>query len=241
MNVVGYLRVSTDRQAEEGLGLEVQEAAIREWAEANGHHVVKVFRDEGISGSNGIETRVGLAEALELLGNGAGGLVVYRLDRLARDLVLQEQLLAECWRSDAQVFSTSKAEADYLENDPSDPSRALIRQVLGAVGQYERAMIRLRLEAGRKRKGAKGGYAYGGPPFGFMAANGELVPEPSEQATLARIGELRSQGLTLREVGARLDTEGLRPRRGGCWNSGILSKIVRRSDFKPRDHYVSSC
>ena len=160
MNVVGYLRVSTDRQAEEGLGLEVQEAAIREWATTNGDHLVKVFRDEGISGSNGLETRVGLAEALELLRTGeASGLIVYRLDRLARDLVLQEQLLGECWRSDARVFSTSRAEADYLTNDPSDPSRALIRQVLGAVGQYERAMIRLRLEAGAKRKRENGGYA----------------------------------------------------------------------------------
>jgi hypothetical protein len=92
-------------------------------------------------------------------------------------------------------------------------------------------MIRLRLEAGRKRKNAKGGYAYGGPPFGFRASNGELVPEPSEQLTLTRIRELRSQRLTLREVGARLDAEGLRPRRGGCWNSEILSKIVRRSEL----------
>ena len=230
MNVIGYLRVSTDRQAEEGLGLEVQEAAIQEWAAANGHQLIKVFRDEGISGSNGLETRVGLAEALELLNKrSAAGLVVYRLDRLARDLVLQEQLLAECWRSEAQVFSTSKAEGDYLRNDPSDPSRALIRQVLGAVGQYERAMIRLRLEAGRKRKHAKGGYAYGGPPFGFRASSGELVPEPSEQLTLARVKELRFQGLTLREVCARLDAEELRPRRGGCWSEGSLSKIVRRS------------
>ena len=65
---------------------------------------------------------MGLAEALELLNKrAAAGLVVYRLDRLARDLVLQEQLLAECWRSEAQVFSTSKAEGDYLRNDPSDP------------------------------------------------------------------------------------------------------------------------
>jgi DNA invertase Pin-like site-specific DNA recombinase len=122
MNVIGYLRVSTDRQAEEGLGLEVQEVTIQEWAAANGHHVIRVFRDEGISGSNGIETRVGLGEALQALNNwSAAGLVVYRLDRLARDLVLQEQLLAECWRLEAQVFSTSKSEGDYLENDPSDP------------------------------------------------------------------------------------------------------------------------
>lgn len=65
MKVVGYLRVSTDRQAEEGLGLEVQEQAIRSWAEDHGHHLIGMTRDEGISGSNGIDTRIGLADALE--------------------------------------------------------------------------------------------------------------------------------------------------------------------------------
>ena len=59
MKLVGYIRVSTDRQAEEGLGLEVQEDSLRSWARSNGHRVAKVLRDEGISGSNGIETRVG--------------------------------------------------------------------------------------------------------------------------------------------------------------------------------------
>lgn len=73
----------------------------------------------------------------------------------------------------------------------------------------------------------------GGPPFGFRASSGELLPEPSEQLTLARLKDLRSQGLTLREVCARLDAEELRPRRGGCWSEGSLSKIVRRSDLTP--------
>jgi DNA invertase Pin-like site-specific DNA recombinase len=74
----------------------------------------------------------------------ADALIVYRLDRLARDLVLEEQLLAEAWRMGAVVFSTSAGESAYLEDDPLDPSRRLIRQVLGAVNEYERAMIGLR-------------------------------------------------------------------------------------------------
>jgi DNA invertase Pin-like site-specific DNA recombinase len=90
LRVVGYLRVSTDKQAEEGLGLDVQEQAIRTWAKSTGHRVVAWFRDEGVSGSNGLDARDGLAEALDALRTrAAGGLVVYRLDRLARDLVLQ--------------------------------------------------------------------------------------------------------------------------------------------------------
>ena len=66
------------------------------------------------------------------------------------------------------------AEAGYLGDDPDDPSRTLIRQVLGAVSQYERSMIALRLRSGRRRNASQGGYAYGAPPFGFKAEDGEV-------------------------------------------------------------------
>ena len=67
MNVVAYLRVSTDRQAEEGLGLPIQRHAIRAWASANGHKVVLWTHDEGISGSSGLDARRGLVNALEAI------------------------------------------------------------------------------------------------------------------------------------------------------------------------------
>ena len=108
MKLVAYLRVSTDAQAEHGLGLDVQGHAITGWAKTNGHKVTFWTSDEGVSGSNGLDTRVGLLDAIAgLQDKRVAGLVVYRLDRLARDLNLQEQLLAEVWRMGARVFSTS--------------------------------------------------------------------------------------------------------------------------------------
>lgn len=86
----------------------------------------------------------------------ADGLVVFRLDRLARDLVLQEQILGDIWRMGAHGFSTSPSEADFLKDDPDDPSRQLIRQVLGAVAQYERALIALRLRLWPQAQGREG-------------------------------------------------------------------------------------
>jgi DNA invertase Pin-like site-specific DNA recombinase len=62
--IVGYIRVSTDKQAEQGLGLDVQRQALRAWARAGGHRLVEVIADEGVSGPDGIEHRAGLAEAL---------------------------------------------------------------------------------------------------------------------------------------------------------------------------------
>ncbi len=162
MRAVGYLRVSTDRQAEKGFGLDVQERAVRSWARQHGHRLVEIHRDEGVSGSNGLDTRVGLADALQSLRDrNAHGLVVPRLDRLARDLVLQETLLAEVKRLGGRVYSATPAEDEFLADDPQDPSRRLIRQILGAVNEYERSMIALRMRGGRERKRAAGGYAGG--------------------------------------------------------------------------------
>jgi DNA invertase Pin-like site-specific DNA recombinase len=230
MNVAGYLRVSTDRQAEEGLGLDIQEQAIRAWAHTNGHRVVSWFRDEGLSGSNGLEHRDGLADALECIKHhSASGLVVYRLDRLARDLVLQEQLLADIRRLGADVYSTSTAEAAYLRDDPDDPSRKLIRQILGAVNEYERAMIRLRLSAGRRRKAEIGGYAYGAPPYGYRTHDGALVEDPDEQAGLRRMRDLRAGGASYRDIAAMLQAEGHEPKRGKVWYPMSVRQALARA------------
>jgi DNA invertase Pin-like site-specific DNA recombinase len=219
VKLAAYLRVSTDKQAEEGLGLDVQRHAIREWAKASGHTIGVWATDEGQSGSNGLDTRKGLLDALSAVQDGADGLVVYRLDRLARDLVLQEQLLSEVWRMHGRVFSTSPSEDAYLgSDDPDDPSRAMIRQILGAVAQYERGMIRLRLRQGKARKLAQGGYVGGAPRFGFRAESRELVPDDVEQVAHARIVQLRAEGLSLRAIVEVLASEGITAKRGGRWH-----------------------
>src|SRR5256885_1807368 len=122
MRVAGYLRVSTDRQAERGLGLAVQGRAVRRWASDGGHKLVRLHRDEGVSGSSGVEYRHGLGNALAAIVEGkADALVVYRLDRLARALTVQEGILAQVWQAGAEVWTvdTGKVQRD----DPDDPMR----------------------------------------------------------------------------------------------------------------------
>jgi DNA invertase Pin-like site-specific DNA recombinase len=235
MRVVGYLRVSTDRQAEEGLGLDVQEEAVHEYAMAHQHIVVAVHRDEGRSGTYGLEGRLGLANALTDIKQGrADAIVVYRLDRLARDLVLQEQLLTEVWRMGGDVLSTAGGEG-HLRDDPDDPSRRLIRQVLGAVAEYERAMIALRLRRGRAAKAARGGFAYGSPPLGQRAENRELTADMREQLVVARILELRAAGHSLRHIATMLEAEGHRPKRGATFYPATVARALRASEQSARD------
>jgi DNA invertase Pin-like site-specific DNA recombinase len=229
VKIVGYIRVSTERQVDEGFGLDVQEKAVRAWARANKHRLVGIYSDEGISGAKELAHRPGLADALEALQAGeAGGLVVPRLDRLARDLVLQEQLLAEVRRLGGEPFSTSGGEAGYLADDPDDPSRKLIRQVLGAVSEYERSMITVRLRNGRRRKAERGGFAYGSPSYGHRAANRALVVDDAEQMALVRIRELHTEGASLRQIAETLAAEGHRPKRADRWHPESLRRIIGR-------------
>jgi DNA invertase Pin-like site-specific DNA recombinase len=241
MRLVGYVRVSTAGQAKDGLGLEVQERAIKAWAKKNHHKLITVERDEGVSGANGIDTRVGIHNALELIrSKKAHGVVVYRLDRLARDLILQEQLLADIRRANGEVFSTMAGEQQYLTDDPDDPSRKLIRQVLGAVAEYEKAMIRQRLWAGRIRKAGRGQFALGSPPFGWRAPRspderraGVLVPKADEQDVISYMAHLREKHKrSLREVAEILNAEGI-PARGGRWHKQTVQRALLRLSRAP--------
>src|SRR6478752_2616247 len=106
MKAAAYLRVSTDRQVREGYGLDAQRADIRRWAKAEGHRVVAWFADEGFSGANGIETRVGLYDAIAAVrAKSADALVFTSLDRLARAMTQQEGVLAEIWAAGGRVIS----------------------------------------------------------------------------------------------------------------------------------------
>ncbi len=78
------------------------------------------------------------------------------------------------WRTGAEIVSTAPSEAN-LRDDPDDPTRKLVRRLLGALGEWEREMITLRMRAGRRRKAERGGYAYGSPPYGYRAEDGALV------------------------------------------------------------------
>lgn len=224
--LVAYLRVSTDRQAEDGYGLAVQEAAIKDWAKTNKRRIILWARDEGVSGK--LIDRAGWIDVEDAItSKRAGGVIVYKLDRLARDTMVQETLMQAIWKLGGEVYSTSLSEAN-LRDDPTDPSRKLIRTIMGAVNAYERDMITLRMMRGRHMKATKGGFAYGSPAFGQRSVNKTLVKDPTEQATLRRLLELRRAGQSTRQVAATLNAEGRTTKRGKQWTSAGVSDVLRR-------------
>jgi DNA invertase Pin-like site-specific DNA recombinase len=224
MRVIAYLRVSTDRQAEHGLGLDVQRRAVRSWASANGHKVIATYQDAGISGGNGLDNRPGLAAAFgDLEDDKADALVVYRLDRLARKLASQETWIEQLGRRGKAVISVTEPDVG------ADEMRDLVRQILGAIAQYERAVIRRRMQSGRAEKAAQGGYAYGSPAYGFRSEDRQLVPDAHEAAVVARILAMHAHGMGTRGIAAALNADGVPTKRGNAWFSESVARVIRRA------------
>ena len=233
--VAGYIRVSTIGQAEHGHGLDNQEEAIRDFCQAQGFELVRIYREEGVSGGNGIEGREALPHLLKDLEDGAfQGVVIVRLDRLARDLLLQEYLIGEVRKLGAELLSI--AEPDLCTDDST---RTLIRQILGAVAEYEKKLIVARLAGGRRRKAREGGYPGGWVPMGYRVEGegreARVVVDEAEAETVRRIFQDYASGRAMREIAGVLTAEGVPTRRGGTWAPATVGAILGNAFYTGRE------
>lgn len=133
-NAFSYLRVSGKGQLD-GDGFARQNKAIADYALANGISVIETFEELGVSGTKELDDRPALQDLLAALKEGdAKVVIIERLDRLARDLMVQETILSDLMRQGFEVISV--CEPDLCS---TDPSRVLVRQIFGAIAQYDRA------------------------------------------------------------------------------------------------------
>lgn len=230
MKLVAYTRTST-QNGKGSDSLQAQEDECRAWAADNGHEVVIVFRDDALSGGLGIEARPGLAAALVALHDGdAEGLVVHRPDRLARELHVQEAALAHAWAAGGHVRVFEAAEgAEIMRDDPNDPQRRFLRQVMGAAAELERGLIKARLQGGRRRKAAKGGYIGGKllhRRYGYDLVDGQYVPRGDEQAIIFRILNLRPMPWSA--IADTLNADKVPPPSGAAWYPATCMRIAKR-------------
>jgi DNA invertase Pin-like site-specific DNA recombinase len=211
-----YLRVSGRGQLE-GDGFTRQLAAIKKHATAKGVKIVGIFREEGISGTKDLENRPALQDLLVALhSNGTKLVLVERLDRLARDLMIQESIIADMKRHGFEIVSV--AEPDLCSDDPS---RTLMRQMLGAFAQYERAIIVQKLRGARQRSRVKTGRCEGRKPFGTR---------PGENEVIDRMKSLRKGGMAVDKIAVVLNTEHAKPRAGERWYSTSVYRILKAAD-----------
>jgi DNA invertase Pin-like site-specific DNA recombinase len=232
MRLAGYIRVSTGSQLD-GFGLEDQERIVRRWIREHGHRLAHLFVEKAQSGTIAGDERPELATALLWVEEKkAHGIIAPNLDRLARELVVQEAALAQCWKHGGRAFMADQGE--ILPDDPEDPMRTAMRQMMGVFAQLDRGMTVAKLRRGRRIKGELGQYAYGAPPYGWAAHKKALTPAEAEQAGRARARQLRDEHeLSFREIAAVLDSEELPPKRGGRWHPETVRRMLANTADRP--------
>lgn len=223
---VAYLRCSGLGQ-DDGDTWDRQEAAISKYAAANDLEVADgdAFRDVGVSGTKDLDQRPGLAALLDRVeSNGVRVVLIENASRLARDLMVQEVILGQLRDAGCTVIACDSGTNLVDDADDEDPTRRLIRQVLGAVSEFDRRVTVLKLRAARERIRRRVGRCEGRKPFGSR---------PSEVPVLARIKELHRKPhgrdrRSLQQIADALNAEGLPTRTGKPWTKQVVHQIVRR-------------
>ena len=219
---VSYLRVSSRGQVKKD-GFPRQRRAVQEYTKAHRLELIDEFRDEGVSGAKETFERPGLTALLDrILANGVKVVLVEKADRLARDLIVGELILGEFRKAEVKVIAAESG-TDLTAGD-DNPTAKLIRQVLGAVAEFEKTGLVLKLRAARERRRRKEGRCEGRKPFGTL---------PGEQETLARMKVLyrnprRRKRLSCGKIAAILNEEGRPTRTGRPWNPGTVWALMRR-------------
>jgi len=214
----GYIRVSGKGQVN-GDGFDRQRKAIQDYAGANGFEIFHIYQEEGVSGT--LQDRPELTNmVLDLEENGQGihTVIIERIDRLARDLMIQENILHDMNRHGVSVLSAT--DGDLLEDDPT---RKLVRQVLGAIAEYDKTMLVLKLKAARDRKKAKAGKCEGRKSY--HETNPDLLAEIKRLRRKPRNGKR----LSLKKTVAALNEQGFKSDTGKDITLPILKNIIYRS------------
>lgn len=219
---VSYLRVSGKGQVD-GDGFPRQRDTIAKFAKVRKLKLVDEYRDEGVSGTTELDNRPGLAEMLDRIdSNGVRVVIVENASRLARDLMVQEILLSEFRKRNVVVIEADGG--NDLTVGSSDPTATLIRQVLGAVSQFEKSVLVLKLRAARQRTKLKTGRCEGVKPYGAQTGEAENVQ---------RIRDLRrkpvlGRRLSFAAIAKILNDEGVPTRSGGPWRPSVIGQILGR-------------
>jgi DNA invertase Pin-like site-specific DNA recombinase len=217
---IGYIRVSTEQQAEEGVSLSAQEAKVRAYCDLYGHELVRIEADAASASSL---KRDGLTRALASLDAGeADALVVVKLDRLTRSVRDLDTLLHGYFGAGGHDLVSIGEQVDT-----TTATGRLMLGMLMQVSQWEREVIAERTKAALQHKKARGEYV-GQAPYGYrLAADGvRIEADPDEQRALDLMRELQASGMSLRGIAAALEQDGV-PARGARWHATTVARATQ--------------
>ena len=221
---IGYVRVSTEDQANEGVSLDAQKAKLAAWCLANDYELSKVLVDAGLSGGRA-DNRPGLQSAIEEACKTKSALVVYSLSRLARSTKDTIAIGERLDKAGADLVSLSE------KIDTTSAAGKMIFRMLAVMAEFEKDQISERTKMAMAHKKSKS-ERVGTIPFGFdLSSDGVTLTENAvEQATIKTIRELGSRGFSLRDIADNLTSSNHPTKKGGGkWSHMTVKSILERA------------
>lgn len=218
-----YARFSPRRNADLCESCDMQIEACRHWCLAKDIEVAGVYRDDGISGAKSAN-RPGLQSALDHACKDRSILLCHSLSRLARNI-------KECLTI---VDRLDKAKADFAcikeSFDTTTPSGVLIFHIFAALQEFERRQTATRTSDAMLRYIANGRKMSSQANFGFRFDGDSMVEDAAEQAAIARMLDLRLEGMSLRAIGKNLLSEGHTPR-GNTFSARLIMNVLKKQQL----------
>jgi len=224
-----YLRVSTDKQAEEGYGLELQEKECRNAIEYKRWILVKIYKDDGYGGTMSPKDRPGLRDLLEDARDEKFEMVVvYSIDRIGRTLGIITEVVDELERLNIGIAA---------RKDNFDTSTAVGKftmQIIAGVAELDRKAILEKLAKGRLERKKQKGFAGGRARYGYRLVKSkdgnkkEVDINKAEAEIVRKIFKLANEKLTPTQIANKLNNDGDKPKFAELWSRQLIHKILKR-------------
>lgn len=215
---IGYIRVSTDEQAKEGVSLENQEEKIRSYCDLKDFELLEIVEDAGISAKN--LRRPGAQKVIEMAQKKmVDAVVVYKLDRMFRSTVdaLETTKQFDKWgvsfHSIAENLDTKSAMGKFFFT------------LTAALAEMEREIIGERTRDVLQRKKANG-EVYGHVPFGYKRFKGKLLANEAEQKVIQTVLDLRDKGFNYSRISRELNRLGFKTKKGNQWHPQTVKNVI---------------
>ncbi|MBW2567705.1 MAG: recombinase family protein [Deltaproteobacteria bacterium] len=219
MKAVGYIRVSTEGQAKDGVSLDNQRKRIKTYCQYKDFELVEIIEDAGISGGIN-KARGGFINLLDRTEQrGLDVIILYSLERLSRDmltLLALERLLDEY---DVELHTIEG------QIDTSTPDGFMSFAMRAFLGEMERRQVKYRTKKAMEHKKANG-EVVGTIPFGCRREGKELIPDLNEQAIIDIVNELYERDTRLVDIVRSLNDQGKRTRTGKPWTPTQVKRLI---------------
>uniref|UniRef100_A0A7C4VV78 Recombinase family protein n=1 Tax=Fervidobacterium pennivorans TaxID=93466 RepID=A0A7C4VV78_FERPE len=230
----GYIRVSTEEQAKNGFGVDIQIEKIKQYCMLYNIDNLELYVDEGYSGWT--MERPALARLLKEIENGnVEKVIVYKADRISRHLKDLLFLIEDIFEKHGVSF------VSITENfDTSSPQGKLFLQMLGSFAEFERNIIKERTYNGRVQKAKQcevNEIAVGKIPYGYRKEGNGVVPDEYESTVIKIIYELKASGKSLRQIATILNQEGYKTRQNGKWHASTIAYILKNTKYTGKQTY----